>query len=83
MGHHGIGKNLKYHFFQTFTDQIDFFYKAKFISMSLLYMQVEDELMNTNFTAQNWTFLIFWDYPYCNSHCFTSQELQGPNVYSK
>ena len=55
MERHGIGKNLKYQFFQTFIDQIDFFYKAKFISMSLLYMQVENELMNTNFTAQNCT----------------------------
>ena len=56
MGRHCNSKNPKSQFSQFFLDQIDFSYKTEYISMILLYMWVEDELMNTHFTALTWIF---------------------------
>ena len=56
MGRHCKGQNLKTNFFHFFLYQYEFFYKAECISIPLLYMWVEDELMNTHFTTTNWIF---------------------------
>ena len=47
-------------------------------------MRVEDELMNTNVTAQNWTFKFSEIIPIVISIVLqVKSALQGPNVYSK
>ena len=56
MGRHCNNNNLKSQFSKTFLDKIDFLYKTECIIMILLYMWVEDELMNTKFTSQNQIF---------------------------
>ena len=56
MAPHCNGKNHKSQISQFFLYQYDFIYKAEYISILLLYMWVEDELMNTHFTATKWIF---------------------------
>ena len=56
MAPHCNSKKLKSQFSKIFLDQIDFSYKTEHISMILLYMWVEDELMKTHLTALTWIF---------------------------
>ena len=52
MAPHCHRKNLKSRMFQIFPDQNDFCYETECISITLLYMWVEDELMNTHLLAK-------------------------------
>ena len=59
---HCNGKNLKSQISLKNLDRIDFFYKTDWLSLTLLYMWVEDELIWMRFSTQNkknWVLEIF------------------------
>ena len=63
MGRHCNSKKLKSQFSQIFLYKIDFSYKTEHISMILLYMWTEDELMKIHLTALTWIFLFYEIFP--------------------